>query len=98
MTKKRNFASLALTLALGGCGAGSTGTSTTATAPLLSPSDAQVHTRAVEFEQDYEGIWHVSQDTAQCVQAATNAVASDYALEQALKVNPHKTPLGDCTH
>jgi len=70
----------------------------TDTTPALSPSDVAVHDRAVEFEQDYESIWHVSQDTAQCVQSWTNATASDKAEQAALKVNPRHTPGGDCTH
>lgn len=60
-------------------------------------SDQQVHERAVVFEQTYMKMHHVDLETAQCVQGATDAVASPEKMEAALHVNPHRTPVGDCT-
>lgn len=60
-------------------------------------SDQQVHERAVVFEQTYMKMHHVDLETTQCVQGATDAVASPEKMEAALHVNPHQTPVGDCT-
>lgn len=74
------------------------GQTRTNTDPLSGgESDAQVHARAVIFEQTYMKMHHVGLETAQCVQGATDAVASPVKMEAALHVNPHRTPVGDCT-
>ena len=60
-------------------------------------SDQQVHERAVVFEQTYMKMHHVDRETAQCVQGATDAVASPEKMEAALHVDPRRTVIGDCT-
>jgi hypothetical protein len=92
-------------------GGGSVGQSTKSSSASGSPSassgvpsalengesDQQVHERAVVFEQTYMKMHHVDLETAQCVQGATDAVATPEKMEAALHVNPRRTPVGDCT-